>query len=221
MSVAEAEAAIRAYAPTMPMAHTRSAFRYSDGVERLSTATYVSEIQAESSHPDEGFSVYFTAPPGEPRVKMIKRWQGAEGANLPPMAVYINAMIDKYGEPVLNASVPQGSRPSVILRWHFPADAALCADVGPQGWVVGMHQAATIDYVARLRAAGQEPETCASILQARLTAPSEDVSVTHVQMELSDLALGATSATATLAWLDETEQEARRARLENAEAPRL
>lgn len=221
MSVAEVEAAIKAHAPEMPLRKKQSGFRYSDGVQQLSTDPYVSEIQAESNNPDEGFAVTFTAPPGEPRAAFIQRWQGAEGANLPPIAKYAEALIGKYGNPAINVSRPQGSMPSTILRWLFPADGTVCSDEGLDEWLTQLRMNPGFDNEARLRESGIAPSDCAKVLQIRLTAPSPDVSVTHFSLELSDPALAATSSTRTLNWMVELEEGAKRTRLENAEPPKL
>lgn len=222
MSVAEVEAAIKAQLPDTSISQKRGSFRYTDGVQKLSTEPYVSQIFAENVSTDEGYEVYFTAPPSESQVMMIKRWQGAEGANFPPIDKYVEAMINKYGEPEFINSKPQGSLQRTVIRWLFPSDGANCAqNPDTEDLFVGLNMNPTIDHAARLRNAGLNPDECARILQAQLYAPSKEVSVTSVQVYFSDLALGANASAETIAWLESLDEEAKKARLENADAPKL
>jgi len=213
--------------PDIQIRERLSNFSYSDGAQKLNTEAYVDRIRAETES-DEYYEFHFTAPPGESKLVHMQRSLGSQ-ANLPPIAGFMDALVDNYGEPTFRFRGEAGRALVGTLRWDFPNDRTFCSEP-PQkdsGLVLGMtgHGVSfgNVDFqVEKVRQRGvDDPANCASWLQVYIQTFNETDPVRSVEMNLTDFATGVAEARDTLAWLEQKEAQARADRLKNAEVPDL
>lgn len=99
MTEAEVRAALQDFDSTLRIESVMGYFTYSDGVNySLHTPEFLDRVEAKPPQAySTSFTVYFSGPPGEPRVVLIHR---STASNAPPTAAQYEAgLFEKYGLP--------------------------------------------------------------------------------------------------------------------------
>jgi hypothetical protein len=130
MTVDEAQAAIRKYNPNLVIQPpARKVLQYRVANETRKTAPYVSSIFAGTGKKQaDNISVFFSYPPGEPRVIAITRMHN----NFDPPILrenYYKALVAKYGAPAAsqNDTLADNSRRMYWYQWHVGDGKVQCA----------------------------------------------------------------------------------------------
>lgn len=129
MTIEEAQEAIRAYNPDLAIQPpVEKVFQYRVANETRKTDPFVSYIFAVSGKKQkDDIYVYFSFPPGEPRVIAISRMHNNFEPPI-PRANYYNALIEKYGEPSATQKDAHGDDSTRIhwYQWHIGDGKVQC-----------------------------------------------------------------------------------------------
>jgi len=136
MTVDEVKAAIQKYEPGLAIQPpVRKVMQYRVANETRKTEPFISHLFAVSGKKQKNdIYVYFSAPPGEPRVIAISRLHNNFD---PPIqrANYYKALVEKYGEPdATEVDIQQDeTRKMYWYQWHVGAGKTQCVPHIPGG----------------------------------------------------------------------------------------
>ncbi|MDJ0926976.1 MAG: hypothetical protein QNJ73_04920 [Gammaproteobacteria bacterium] len=131
-----------------------------------------------NDRPRENIDVHLAQPPAENRVLRIERNQSSSAfaTQNTSLEVYVNALIEKYGEPAERP--PQRNPDLAVLKWLYPADGADCnpfkvsgAPMNRKNWPTNPNQFA------------YPPDQCAAVLVYSVTANDGIVSGIAARLE--------------------------------------
>jgi hypothetical protein len=219
MRVAVAEPAIRAYNPDLllqPPVEKVLQYRVFDQTRK--TEPFVSYVFAVTNKKQkDDIYVYFSLPPGEPRVVAIRRMHN----NFDPPIMrdtYREALFSKYGEPdaVKTDQHADEAHRTVWYQWHIGEGKTQCAPTSGGGYAIegafgslgeGTGLVETGEVLQRiadqsggmLSAKAQGPADCATLLTYQL-AYDPLFSATGV---LVDVATAAQAEQAMSAWIED------------------
>lgn len=220
MTESEVLAAIKAHDPKLKVFSVQSAFGYSDGMQQLKTAPFLSRIEARTGTGPSGkpaLAVYFTPPPQAGKVWAIERNEKVTGEP-PTVQQYAAALQQKYGPP--SAVSAQSSS----LAWDFPAGRVNCIPRVPDRPGFPAFRPSGSDDLGFLLRLWQQRKlgpadlsTCASRLHYVLGSAI----VTDFSAVMIDVATYAAANAAATREVDALEQNARKLRDSKGQVPKL
>jgi hypothetical protein len=222
MTVDEAKAALLAHAADMNITEQRQRYAYSDGVNHgLRTEDFIYYLSGGrklvdgNQWGDEGFTLYFSPPPGVARVVAMTR----NLHNVPNPVTgeqYRDALSKKYGAPTQAASH--------ALRWNFPAGRVGC--IAGSGTYPLTAQKGILRYVFEggvpsrfVVGQAKDLSDCASYLEYAVSlgaSPAKFVTATMVDVEAT-----ARAELAANAWVAGLKAAAVKARESKGQGPKL
>lgn len=204
MSLEEAQAAIREYDPKLALQPpVRKTLRYQAGRATRETEPFVSYVFAITNKKQkDDIYVYFSLPPGEPRVVAIERMHNNFD---PPISreAYRSALLEKYGEPDagMHDPTPDESRRQVWYQWHV-GDGKQCARTFDGGRKVegdfGSLSASNVEK-GEVHTRLESPADCAALLTYELNYDP----LFSAKGTLIDVAGALRSEQAMQTWVDE------------------
>ncbi len=225
MSEQQAVAAIKAHAPTAQVTMNSLKFSYNDGAKRQDTAAFTSGLIARISLTDqdqETLELEFSAPPLEQRLISLRRTLTSY-ANPPALERMMDTLEQKYGKPATVQTYGIGMI-STDLAW-VQADRKPCGKVDKGLLLPPVSQTpdALRWYAVQQKnqLAPADPSQCSAVLQAKLKTKSGGSSVVSMEFMMTDPGYGVPAMQATSKWLADQEANARKARLNSGDTPKL
>lgn len=225
MSEQQAVAAVKAHAPTAKITMNSLKFSYNDGAKRQDTAGFTSGLVARiplSDQDQETLQLEFSAPPLEQRLISLRRTLTSY-ANPPALERMMDTLTQKYGKPATVQTYGIGMI-STDLAWA-QADRKPCGRVDKGLLLPPVSQTPdALRWYAdqqKKRLAPTDPSQCSAVLQAKLKTKSGGSSVVSMEFLMADPGYGVPAMQATSKWLADQEANARKARLNSGDTPKL
>lgn len=216
MTEAQAMAALAAHRPGMRTSKRSMAYTFSDGAQQQKTAEFLHEVTVtfDDAQGREDFQLYFSPPPGDPRVVGVNRQMSLKA---PPTQAQLTAQLSqKYGAPTTSGK----SNAMFNLVWG-EAGKPMCWRSTPKMTSIGAGDASDIvGLLQRGQARGWAPRDfsqCGVAVAASLAGEP----VHNLRVRMTDYAAWATTQQKASAWVEQQRQEAVKARMGKGAGPKL
>jgi len=225
MTEQQARTAIRAHSEQATIDEKTLKFTFNDGAKQQETPSFLATISAQIPGPantsdTESIKLEFSAPPLEQRVIGVRRALSAY-KNPPPLDRMLDSLTQKYGTPLNDATYGIGVK-NRILTWA-EADKALCG--GEKFFLPGARQSPSelrmFYQWQQQQLAPADLSQCGAQMRANMDYREGGASVNVLVIEMNDYGYLLPALEATASWLSDLEAEARTARLESGDVPRL
>ncbi len=228
MTEQQARAAIAAHSAQAQLREQTLKFNFNDGARQQETSSFLASIQAgippkAGSSDSETIQLEFSPPPREQRVIRVRRTVSSY-QNPPPLERMESALTQKYGKPTESRTHGIGIK-SNVMSW-VEAGKTLCGHrPGKAMGFIGVGQSPRdlnkFYQYQQQKLAPADLSQCSAMAQAKMDYKEGGSSVTVLEVELRDYGYALPSLEATAKWLDGLEAEARKARLNSGDTPKL
>ncbi len=224
MTEQEALAAIKAHSPQAQVTTNSLKFTYHDGAKQQETESFKSGLVVrvpKTGQDGETIQVEFSAPPLEQRVISLRRTLSSY-ADPPALERMISTVTQKYGKPTTESKYGIG-HVTTQFGWA-EANRKPCGKVDKGLLLPPVSQAPNLRWYElqqRNKLAPADPTQCSPVLQAKLTTAPGGSSVVTMEFQMTDPGHGVAAMQATAKWLADLEAQARKARLNSGDAPKL
>lgn len=197
MTQSEVEAVVTAYDSRAKIVRKTSRLRYFDGWESQSTDDFVKTLSVQFPVKGGALEIELSTPPAGSRVISIIRKGGYSGPKVefPPYEKFLQSLINKYGEPVLERRRAAGGE----LLWAKPKGGKVCLKTSKS--LVLKYSESNYDL--------SDPQECARLLYYDLDPDTPGGPVQRLSATAIDVAEIVRSKQATDTWLRKLSDEAR------------